>query len=514
DLFLAGHQDQISVCSHEGVFTWCVQGLGCHTVFQDTFRKMYVSSSYVEALTPMLEDGGHWMAGTRMPCTAGTDAHGTAVTWPLTNIPLQERFIQVHFENSGGEDITVIINTENVYVVGYLFGPASRPTLFYLDDIPREELFQAFLSRQYNYIPLGFTGNYRSLPDRERTELGHGVLNDAIRNLYYRHSQSSLLLVIIQMVSEVARIRAARFLATSRASISLATRRKIRVSVKSLTLNTRSASKPLVNPLQLSNPLSQSNDCRLNPNNPTSLLSLDALSSLYTMDWDSLLRNILWHRRMRNSLISSLSGIILYICQITNILTLLGGGIKSARTGDKAPDTSGNAGTNVIWDLRLLRDGPAEMEEIRVLEEAKGIGLPNFLPQTGFLTVLNQKSMIELGRLVRCFMLRKVSVTTSIILLLFAKIVGITGTSESQNNDTPRAAYIIGQSKEQGVPSKRQCICQSESHNVFGVNNQGSGDFADVGNVVSFVESHDFTTIHGSNIVIDETAVQCADVSL
>nr|GEZ02659.1 ribosome-inactivating protein [Tanacetum cinerariifolium] len=48
--------------------------------------------------------------------------------------------------------------------------------------------------RQYNYSPLGFTSNYRSLPDREKTELGHGALNDAIRNLYYIHSQPSALL--------------------------------------------------------------------------------------------------------------------------------------------------------------------------------------------------------------------------------------------------------------------------------------------------------------------------------
>ncbi|GKD41637.1 hypothetical protein Tco_1261844, partial [Tanacetum coccineum] len=32
------------------------------TVFQDTFRKMYALSSYVEALTTMPEDGGHWSA--------------------------------------------------------------------------------------------------------------------------------------------------------------------------------------------------------------------------------------------------------------------------------------------------------------------------------------------------------------------------------------------------------------------------------------------------------------------
>ncbi|GKD19229.1 hypothetical protein Tco_1208387 [Tanacetum coccineum] len=38
----------------------------------------------------------------------------------------------------------------------------------------------------------------------------------------------------------------------------------------------------------LSNPLSQSSDCRLNPNNPTSLLPLNSLNDLYTMDWDTL----------------------------------------------------------------------------------------------------------------------------------------------------------------------------------------------------------------------------------
>ncbi|GJR40883.1 hypothetical protein Tco_1216567 [Tanacetum coccineum] len=34
------------------------------TVFQDTFRKMYALSSYIEALTPMPEDGGHRRYGT------------------------------------------------------------------------------------------------------------------------------------------------------------------------------------------------------------------------------------------------------------------------------------------------------------------------------------------------------------------------------------------------------------------------------------------------------------------
>nr|GEU63392.1 dynamin-related protein 4C-like [Tanacetum cinerariifolium] len=45
--------------------------------------------------------------------------------------------------------------------------------------------------------------------------------------------------------------------------------------------------------------------------------------------------------------------------------------------------------------LQVTADGQQNdsflMEEIKVLEEAKGIGLPNFLPRTAFLTVLSQK---------------------------------------------------------------------------------------------------------------------------
>ncbi|GKE24400.1 retrovirus-related pol polyprotein from transposon TNT 1-94, partial [Tanacetum coccineum] len=81
-----------------------------------------------------------------------------------------------------------------------------------------------------------------------------------------------------------------------------------------------------------------------------------------------------------------------------------------------------------------------------------------------------------------------------------------------QDNLNHGDAYIVGQSKEQGVPSRRQSIRQSDSHNVLGVNNQGSGDFTDVVNGVSFVKSHDFTVIHGSNIIIDETAARCVSI--
>nr|GEX28386.1 type 2 ribosome-inactivating protein [Tanacetum cinerariifolium] len=136
-----------------------------------------------------------------------TDVHRISITHPHENIPLQERFVQVQLENGGEELIIVIIDTVNVYVVGYLSGSTLRPTLYYLDDIPREELLQAFPSTDYTHSRLGFSGNYGSLPDKDRIELGHGVLNYAIINLYYGRSQPSALLVIIQMVAEAVRIR-------------------------------------------------------------------------------------------------------------------------------------------------------------------------------------------------------------------------------------------------------------------------------------------------------------------
>nr|GEZ96605.1 hypothetical protein [Tanacetum cinerariifolium] len=81
--------------------------------------------------------------------------------------------------------------------------------------------------------------------------------------------------------------------------------------------------------------------------------------------------------------------------------------------------------------------------------------------------------------------------------------VGITGTSEIATSDTPGATYIVDEYNEQGVPSKRQCIRQSDSHNVFGVDDRGSDDSADVGNAVNFAEKHEFTAIHESKIVLD-----------
>nr|GEW33365.1 reverse transcriptase domain-containing protein [Tanacetum cinerariifolium] len=48
---------------------------------------------------------------------------------------------------------------------------------------------------------------YRSFSERDQTPLGHGALNDAIRNLYYGQSKRSALLVIIEMVAEALRIR-------------------------------------------------------------------------------------------------------------------------------------------------------------------------------------------------------------------------------------------------------------------------------------------------------------------
>ncbi|KAL8241916.1 hypothetical protein R6Q59_012218 [Mikania micrantha] len=176
---------------------------GVQTDTKNDMNIFFYNNGYspdIEAYVRLLEE-------LRSRLASETDVHGIAVTRPLRSIPIEERFIQVQLENSGGEVITVIINTENVYVVGYLVGSNVHPTLCYLDQIPRDELFEAFPSPQYTHSRLRFAGNYDSLPNRETTELGHGALNVAISNLYYRRSQPSAMLVIIQMVAEAVRIR-------------------------------------------------------------------------------------------------------------------------------------------------------------------------------------------------------------------------------------------------------------------------------------------------------------------
>ncbi|PWA87193.1 ribosome-inactivating protein [Artemisia annua] len=144
----------------------------------------------------------------RSRLASGTNAHGIPMTRPRTNVPLQERFIQVELRAGDQESITVIFDTADVWVVGYIIIDRGRPTLRYLNQVPTE-LFLAFPRPHYNHDPLRLDGNYNHLPSRSGTPLGHGALNVAISNLYYGHAahQPRALLVIIQMVAEAVRIR-------------------------------------------------------------------------------------------------------------------------------------------------------------------------------------------------------------------------------------------------------------------------------------------------------------------
>ncbi|GJR81087.1 hypothetical protein Tco_0151872 [Tanacetum coccineum] len=69
-----------------------------------------------------------------------------------------------------------------------------------------------------------------------------------------------------------------------------------------------------------------------------------------------------------------------------------------------------------------------------------------------------------------------------------------------------RRLLARGCSLDSGGPHLHRQDDVSDSHNVFGVDNRGFGDFADVGNAVNFAKKHDFTAIHGSKIVLDVTA--------
>ncbi|KAJ9555684.1 hypothetical protein OSB04_010298 [Centaurea solstitialis] len=153
----------------------------------------------------------------RSRLASGNDVHGFPVTRPPI-IPVQERFVQVQLNGRGDNIVTMIINTTNVYVVGYT-NDTCHPTIYYFKDVPVEELRQAFPS--YNHSDLNFTGNYRILGERDKQVLGHRALNDAIEELYKRDPKpdpakpdaaksdprKGALLVIIQMVAEAVRIK-------------------------------------------------------------------------------------------------------------------------------------------------------------------------------------------------------------------------------------------------------------------------------------------------------------------
>nr|GEW48508.1 type 2 ribosome-inactivating protein precursor [Tanacetum cinerariifolium] len=90
--------------------------------------------------------------------------------------------------------------------------PHEYPSLrmFHLGS-SSEHQWRGFPSINFTYSRLSFDGGYGSLEEREATELGHGALNDAIRNLFNEQltfdSKKRALLVIVQMVSEAVRIK-------------------------------------------------------------------------------------------------------------------------------------------------------------------------------------------------------------------------------------------------------------------------------------------------------------------
>ncbi|GJV01634.1 reverse transcriptase domain-containing protein [Tanacetum coccineum] len=137
---------------------------------------------------------------------------GREVPWNNER-PLENKEFNAIIGACNGEVITVIIDTVNVCMEGYLVGFTSHPTLYYLKDRLRriEALLQAFPSTSYTHSELFFDGSYSTLWYRDETELGHGALNNAITNLFNERSTSNskkrALLVIIQIVAEAVRIK-------------------------------------------------------------------------------------------------------------------------------------------------------------------------------------------------------------------------------------------------------------------------------------------------------------------
>lgn len=142
----------------------------------------------------------------RAQLTSGSHAHDISILRRPADVVTKDRFLQIQLENGAGNIITVIIDVVNVYVVGYLRGNNILPTFHHFTDTP-PEAFDAFPASQYKRSPLGFSSAYGDLGNRENEELGHGALNQAIDALFYRYSQRSAFLVIIQMLAEASRIR-------------------------------------------------------------------------------------------------------------------------------------------------------------------------------------------------------------------------------------------------------------------------------------------------------------------
>ncbi|KAJ4839096.1 hypothetical protein Tsubulata_037202 [Turnera subulata] len=135
-------------------------------------------------------------------------------------IPDAERFILVVLSNEHGHEITVAIDTRDLYVVGYQGG--GDYCFFLLDHDPNAApynlLFPEIHNRRHRRnLPFGghYTGDHQlnSLAgDRRHITLGMGSLSDAIQWLSIRGPHQGLdmqtaFVVIIQMISEAVRLK-------------------------------------------------------------------------------------------------------------------------------------------------------------------------------------------------------------------------------------------------------------------------------------------------------------------
>ncbi|KAL7204200.1 hypothetical protein ACSBR2_017301 [Camellia fascicularis] len=131
---------------------------------------------------------------------------GLPVLNPEDKVQVSDRFVLVRLIN--GDTVTLAIDVVNLYVVA--FSGANNKSYFF-KGVTTLQLNNLFVgTKQTN---LGFTHNYidlerqRGVRQRDDLPLGPTPLADAITRLWFGESVAEPLLVVIQMVSEVARFK-------------------------------------------------------------------------------------------------------------------------------------------------------------------------------------------------------------------------------------------------------------------------------------------------------------------
>jgi len=133
---------------------------------------------------------------------------------PMIRAPTRSAYLVVRLQSSAGNTVRLVLNKNDLYVLGYSDTLNNKERAFYFKDAPTDALPGATVNI------LGYTGSYQQLQsnakiNRKSLGLSKTIVNRLLNNIFgkaittdaLRKSQAQFLLAVVQTVAEAARFK-------------------------------------------------------------------------------------------------------------------------------------------------------------------------------------------------------------------------------------------------------------------------------------------------------------------